>query len=497
VAARPHVTVVGLGPAGPDLLGDRAAALLRSPHAYLRTSRHPATAALGGVASFDELYETAATFEDVYLGIVDSLVTAALAAAPEPVIYAVPGSPLVSERTVELLRSDGRVDLSIVPALSFLDLAWAALGIDPLTEGVRLADAAADRAARPGPGPVLVAQCWSRQVLSDLKLRVDDGGPVPPQAVVLHHLGLEDECVRRVDWWDLDRTVDPDHLTSVYIPAWPGAPPGPVAESGAEVARLVSLMDTLRVRCPWDRAQTHVSLMPHLVEECYEVLDALAALAEADKAHVGEVAGEVTDEVATEVHEAAAHLREELGDLLFQIVFHARLADEDGQFDLAEVARGVHDKLVHRHPHVFAGATVDDAAAVMANWEDIKKAEKGRRSVTDGIPTALPALLLATTLARKARAVGIDPLAGSIDSAPAALSVLEDKAASRAPHPDDPLSSEEDDGIRQIGDVLMTVAVVAQTLGIDPEHALRDRALALRAQIRAAEGVPDGENRNR
>ena len=386
---RPRVTVVGLGPAGADLLGNEAAARLAAApgRAYLRTARHPAAARFEGVPAFDHLYEASATFDEVYGGIVEVLVAAAREAAPETIVYAVPGSPMVAERSVDLLRADGRVEVSVLPALSFLDLAWVALGVDPLAEGVRLVDAGAfEPVAARERGPFLVAQCWSRNLLSEVKLAApDDDGVELPQPVLLHHLGLEDEVVAAVEWWELDRTVEPDHLTSLYIP-------GPVltdgSSAGDEVARLVVLMDTLRERCPWDRAQTHESLGPHLVEESYEVLDALAALG-------GRAAG------ALGRADAYEHLEEELGDLLFQIVFHARLADEEGRFDLADVARRVHDKLVHRHPHVFGGVAVDNAEQVVTNWEAIKKSEKGRSSVTEGIPAGLPALMLANKLARE------------------------------------------------------------------------------------------------
>lgn len=165
-----------------------------------------------------------------------------------------------------------------MPALSFLDLAWAALGVDPVAEGVRVVDAGEVGRAALGGGPLLVAQCWSPLALSAIKLALEDPVAEPPQPVILHHLGLPDQAVIPVDWWELDRTIEPDHLTSVYLP--PGTPPLGGADDGpsVEVANLVALMDTLRERCPWDRAQTHASLMPHLVEECYEVLDALAEL---------------------------------------------------------------------------------------------------------------------------------------------------------------------------------------------------------------------------
>jgi tetrapyrrole methylase family protein/MazG family protein len=458
--------------------GHGLATLLASPgRTYLRTTRHPAAALAEGAQSFDDLYESAATFDDVYAGIVEALVAAAERAAPDPVVYAVPGSPLVAERAVELLRADDRVDLTVVPAPSFLDLAWAELGIDPLSAGVRLVDAAdfSDVVAREG-GPFLVAQCWSRHQLSGVKLAVPEDTELP-QPVILHHLGLEDQVVLAVDWWELDRALEPDHLTSLYVPALPERS---AMLAGVEVARLAALMDTLRERCPWDKVQTHASLMPHLVEECYEVLDALSAV----------VAG-------AEDARAPAHLAEELGDLLFQIVFHARLADEEGQFDLAGVARTVHDKLVHRHPHVFAGADAGSADQVLSNWEAIKKSEKGRVSVTEGIPTGMPALMLTSKLARKARSVGLEPddQKGARDAS-ARLTELSERARGATPHADDPLEPRGGDVERDVGALLFAVATLAQRVGVDPEQALRERALSLRAAILAAEGVPDPEMGN-
>jgi tetrapyrrole methylase family protein/MazG family protein len=480
VRLRPHITVVGLGPADTDLLGAGAAELLmQSGRAYLRTARHPAAAVVDGAHAFDDLYESAVDFDEVYAAIVEALVAAAVAAAPDPVVYAVPGSPLVAERSVELLRADGRVDVTIMPALSFLDLAWAALGIDPVAEGVRLVDAAAfGSVGATERGPFLVGQCWSQHLLSEVKLAVSDEDDELPRPVLLHHLGLPDEVVATVDWWELDRTLESDHLTSLYVPA---LPLGAGRRVGDEMARLAALMDTLRERCPWDRAQTHESLMPHLVEECYEVLDALSALGGS---------GAMDD--------ACAHLQEELGDLLFQIVFHARLADEEGRFDLAAVARGVHDKLVHRHPHIFGDVEATSADQVVSNWEAIKKSEKGRTSVTEGIPSGLPSLMLTTKLARKARAVGLEPFdAGTPGAMVAAMEALTQLAEGAQPSADDPLEGDACELSGQVGELLFAVANLAQRVGVDAEQALRERALALRADILAAEGVPEQEISNR
>jgi tetrapyrrole methylase family protein/MazG family protein len=479
---RPHITVVGLGPAGPEFLTDTVRALMSGGRTtFLRTARHPAAETLSGYVALDRVYESAETFAEVYGAIVEELVEAATAQAPEPIVYAVPGSPLVAERTVELLRGDPRVDLTVVPALSFVDLAWERLGIDPLGAGVRLVDAEQFARQYAGDqGPHLVAQCWSQALLSEIKLSAsfDDDLDVP-EVVLLSHLGLPDEQVIRVGWWDLDRTLKPDHLTTLYLPALP-AP----ATSAREMARLEELVATLRAECPWDRAQTHASLMPHLLEESYEVLDALREL---DTAEGG---GE-----PSRVAASAGHLEEELGDLLFQIVFHARLAEEAGRFTLAEVARGVHDKLVHRHPHVFGDVDAATAEEVRANWEEIKRDEKGRTSVTEGIPLDLPALLLSTKLQRKGLSVGMPapgPGEAETDLATRIAALVRREVDPAAAAADATLAGADEETGRLVGDVLFEVADVARRLGIDPELALRSRALAFLDAVVAREGERAG-----
>ena len=469
---RPSIIVVGLGPAGPELLGDAARrAIEHADVAFLRTRRHPAAASLGDLPSFDHHYEAAATFDQVYERIVADLVTTAqvLATGGGHVVYAVPGSPSVAERTVELLRADPRVDLVVVPALSFLDLAWDRLGVDPLGTGVRLVDGTRFEEQAAGErGPLLVAQCWSASVLSEVKLAFDDGDPGgadEPTVTVLHHLGLSDEVVATVPWHELDRAVVPDHLTSVWLPR----PPDPAA---SELAALDHLVRRLRSDCPWDRQQTHSSLTRHLVEEAYEVVDAIDALGDA------EAAGEPTREA-----DAVGHLEEELGDLLFQVYFHARLAAESGRFTLADVARSVHAKLVARHPHVFGDVVAPDAGTVTANWEHIKKAEKGRASVTDGIPPALPALALSAKLQRKANAVPGMERPSLAEVRGRALAVLSSLPATE---PDGSIGGAAI-GRDDAGTLLWAVADVVRRLGAEPEEALRSAAMRFRDRVREAE----------
>jgi tetrapyrrole methylase family protein / MazG family protein len=426
------VVVVGLGPAGPELLTEAGTqAIARIPERYLRTTRHPAASAVSGARSFDDVYERAASIDEVYADIVDALVEAAINAGE--VLYAVPGSPMVAERTVELLVADDRVDVAVVPGLSFLDLVWTRLAVDPVAMGVRVVDGRRFAVEAAGErGPLLVAQCDSKDVLSDIKLAAGENHP--SEVIVLQRLGLPDESVRTVVWEDLDREVDADHLTTLYMAS--GAPP-----IAAEVARFAELVRTLRERCPWDREQTHRTLTRHLLEETYEVLEAIENLDEPG---------------------GAEHLEEELGDLLFQFVFHATLAAEDGAFTLADVATGIHDKLVRRHPHVFGTVEAETAGQVISNWEQIKREEKGRASIMDGIPGDLPSLLYAHKVQRKAASAGVEA----------------------APVPVDGMSADTDE---EVGALLFGVVALARRAGVDPESALRATTARFRDDFMASE----------
>ena len=449
----PRVVVGGLGPAGPELLTEATRQAIEGiPVRFLRTRRHPAASVVQDARSFDEIYESASSMDEVYRGIVDALVAAA--AEHGEVLYLVPGSPAVAERSVELLRARDGVEVRSLPALSFLDLVWDRVGVDPLSAGVRVVDGHRFTVEGAGErGPLLVVQTDTRFVLSDIKLAVDQG----PEVTVLQRLGLPDESVRQVAWADLDREVEPDHLTSVWIPRL-------AAPVGTELVRFWELVQLLRRQCPWDREQTHQSLTRHLLEETYETLEAIES-------------GD------------PAHLEEELGDLLFQVFFHSALAAEEGEFTIADVARGIHDKLVHRHPHVFG--TVDAATPdqVIGNWEAIKKEEKGRASVTEGIPQHLPSLMLATKLQRKGRSVGVSPSTAAPDLLTLVQSLRDHAARRDADHADAPLTSGRHETDALVGEILFEVADLARRLGLDPEQSLRARAMVLRDRIVAAESA--------
>ncbi len=461
---KPRVVVAGIGPAGPELLtAEVLEAIERIPTRYLRTARHPSAPAVQTERAFDHLYEAADTFAEVYEQIAAELVVAAQEHGE--VLYAVPGSPLVLEHTVTLLRARDDIDVVLLAGLSFLDLAWSRLGVDPIEAGARLVDGHLFAEAASGEvGPLLVAHVHAQWVLSDIKLSVVD--PPDEPVVVLQRLGSPDESVFDVAWDNLDRTVDADHLTALWIPRL-GAPPG------SDVLRLEELMRTLRAACPWDREQTHASLRRHLLEETYEVLEVLDRLAGVDDGGADSDVGTVAvagdgGRGGDELDAAYVDLEEELGDLLFQVVFHARLAAEHGRFELGDVARNVHDKLVSRHPHIFGDGRAPDA--VMAQWELAKVAEKGRTSVMDGIPAALPALAYAAKVAGKAAALGVatDPA----DAEPGS----------------DTAPGVGTDATPDVAERLWSLVVDARAHGIDPEAALRAHARKVEAMVRAAEG---------
>ena len=456
-----RVVIVGLGPAGTEYVTDHTRAeIARVAHRYLRTSRHPSATLVPNPVTFDEIYEAADTFADVYAEITDRLVAAAHAHGE--VLYAVPGSPLVLERTVRALRADPRVECVVHPAMSFLDIAYTRLGIDPVEAGVTLVDGHDFAVAAAGhAGPLLVAHTHANWVLSDIKLAVEHADGDEP-VVILQRLGSPDECITHTTWADLDRTVEADHLTSIYIPHL-------AAPVGAELVRFHQLARTLREQCPWDQEQTHQSLVRFLLEETYEVVDALQALDPDDPG---------TDE----------HLIEELGDLLYQIEFHATIAEQEGRFTMADVAKGVHDKLVRRHPHVFppeGGEKVvaDDTTTVLANWDAIKQAEKQRTSVFEGVPHSLPSLSYADAVQRKAAKVGFDWPDASGAWPKIAEEVAEVHAAIAGAADGGPASAVHD----EVGDLLFAVVNVARHLGIEPESALRAATLKFRGRFEQVE----------
>jgi MazG family protein len=228
------------------------------------------------------------------------------------------------------------------------------------------------------------------------------------------------------------------------------------------VTELQALAERLRADCPWDRAQTARTIVPHTVEEAYEVADAATAGSD-------------------------AKLLDELGDLLFQVVFLALLLEERGEGDLAEVARRITEKLVRRHPHVFElPGELGSAGEVKARWEDLKSAQEAREGIFHHVPETLPALLLAKKVQRRAAAIGFEypDAAGAFDDLADEIEELRGELPAEDPAPETEAEPRHSD---EIGDVLFACVNVARRLNVDPELALRAATERFRARVEAAE----------
>lgn len=229
----------------------------------------------------------------------------------------------------------------------------------------------------------------------------------------------------------------------------------------AALSDLQLLTERLRRDCPWDREQDERSIVPHTVEEAYEVAD--AAIAGDD-----------------------AKLLDELGDLLFQVYFLALLLEERGQGDLEQAARLIHEKLVRRHPHVFGDVEAETAGRVRENWEQIKREQEGREGVFHDVPEALPALLYARKVQRRAAAVRFE-----YPDVEGALADLEDELRELKDDLDEPRRRAE-----ELGDVLFAAVNVARKLDVDPELELRAAAKRFRARVETAEALAAREGKD-
>lgn len=456
------LTIVGLGPGSADDLTRRAwNALEHAQTVFLRTREHPCVPELPvkSFTSFDDIYNRTPNFDEIYGEIASTVIDAAKTA---DVVYAVPGDPLVAEESVTRLIAAAHaenVPYTMINGVSFIEPILALLEIDAL-DGLQLHDAITIAGMHHPPinpdYPALLGQVYNRQVASDLKLTLMNQYPDDFVVTLVHAAGTPDAKTEQIALHEIDHSRDIRYLTALYVPA--------LGEMSS-FEQFQEIIAHLRAPegCPWDKEQTHLSLRRYLLEETYEVLEALDA----------------GDPDA---------LYSEMGDLLLQIVLHTQIAIDDGEFRMADVIRAVNSKMVRRHPHVFGTTAVDGTAQVLANWDAIKKQEGGeyakRVSLLDNTGKGLPALMQALGYQKEAAKPGFDWLN------------IEDVIAKVREELDEVLAATTpDEREDELGDLLFAVVNWARHMKVDPETALRQTNAKFYRRFRHVEEAAAAQNR--
>jgi tetrapyrrole methylase family protein/MazG family protein len=462
----PGITLLGLGPGDPHQLTREAWEVLSSANeVYLRTRQHPTVNGFPSsvkIHSFDEVYDNTDNFEDVYKAINQKILE--LGRRPEGVIYAVPGHPFVAESTcpeiARLARLEG-LQVHIVEGLSFMEPAFSALGIDPFPQ-LTLYDALtlgqAHIPAFPPDAPVMIAQIYSRLIASEVKSTLTSIYPDEHPVRFVHNAGTKDQIVENLPLFEIDRT---DHIGLMSVLFVPSLGEGTSLEAFQEIVAHLRAPNG----CPWDREQTHASLCKHMLEESYE---AIAAIDSGD----------------------FAAMREEFGDLLLQIMLNSQIASEEGEFTVNDVLKGIYDKIIRRHPHVFGEVKVSGVDGVLANWEKLKEGErkdggKPEKGILDGVPAALPALSQAQEYQDRAARVGFDwpVIDGVLDK------VREEIEEIKKSETDFQLASE-------LGDLFFVLVNLARWKKVDAESALRGTNIKFKKRFSYIEQNAKKQGRN-
>lgn len=437
------IKIIGLGPGNEESLTIGALrALKNNENVYLRTIKHPTVKYLEeeGIKfnTLDHHYEENASFDEVYEGIANELIK--VCKEKGELVYAVPGHPFVAEKSVFNLINlceKENIEYKVIPAVSFVDAMMESLKIDPI-EGLKIIDAFdMENQILDKRIPTIITQVYNQFIASEVKLRLNEYYDDETKIFFVRAAGVEGvESIREISLYELDRQEDIDYLTSIYIPR--------DINNKKDFYDLIDIVRTLRGEngCPWDREQTHESIKTCLIEESYEVLDAIE-------------------------NEDEDNLIEELGDVLLQVVFHGVLGEEDGFFNHNDIIGGICNKMIYRHPHVFGSEKLETSEEVLGVWDDIKKKEKGIESTTDEIkriPRALPAITRATKIQKKAKKVGFD-----WDDVEDAINKVKEEIQEVIEVYN---TNNKDKILEEVGDLFFACVNVARFLGIDGELAL-------------------------
>ncbi|MDQ0216190.1 tetrapyrrole methylase family protein/MazG family protein [Oikeobacillus pervagus] len=436
-----HITGLGAGSLEQLPLGVYRK-IQETPTVFVRTVEHPVIAELmkegKHFISFDHIYEKHDQFEGVYEEIVDQLMEKA---KKEDIVYAVPGHPMVAEKTIQLLlekEEEGSVVIRIEGGQSFLDALFTSVKVDPI-EGFQLLDGTDLKKEDINiKQHVIIAQVYDAFIASEVKLTLMEKYPDDYPVYIVTAAGSMEEKVTKLPLYELDHNIKINNLTSLYVP--------PIDDEELlykEFRSLRQIIAELRGPngCPWDQKQTHQSLKRYLIEESYELIHAIDQ-----------------DDIDNMI--------EELGDVLLQVMLHAQIGEDDGMFSIDDVIESISAKMVRRHPHVFGDLEVSNADEVVKNWAIIKEREKGstETSILDKVIKGQPAIMVAHEYQKACSKVGFDwdHVQGALDK------VLEEWQEFIV----EAQNGHKENQIMEFGDVLFALVNVARFYNIHPEEAL-------------------------
>ena len=382
----PKISIVGLGPGEYSLISQGALDVLHSNcRIYLRTEKHPIVNKLKEsikYTSLDYFYDSEKSFEDVYYKISKYIIELA---KEGDLVYAVPGHPRVAEKTVGIIESmakDNNIEVETIASMSFVDSMFNYLGLDP-ADGFKLIDAfEIENSYIDTNTSMIITQIYDHFIASNIKLKLMEYYDYDQEVCIVNGAGIKNlESKKYVPLYELDRSENLfNYLTSLYIPK-------SSKKMYNTVHDLENIMNTLRGEngCDWDKKQTHQSLKKYIIEEAYELCQAI------DNDDIDEII-------------------EELGDILLQVIFHCQIGKEEGYFEFKDAVSGICKKLINRHPHVFNNVELD-MSKFDKTWEELKREEKGEIDITSSlkrIPSHLPALIKAEKIQHKASLIGFD-----------------------------------------------------------------------------------------
>ncbi|MGL5755359.1 MAG: nucleoside triphosphate pyrophosphohydrolase [Paraclostridium sp.] len=436
------ITIVGLGPGEYSLISQGALESLKSSdRIFLRTEKHPIMDILKNeikYTSLDYFYGEDEDFDNVYNKIANFIIEES---KNGNLVYVVPGHPRVAEKTVSIISGIANkkgIETEIIASMSFVDAMFNYLEVDP-SEGFKLVDAFEIKDSYIDTSTsMIITQIYDRFIASNVKLSLMEYYDDEQEICIVKAAGVKDlESKKYVKLYELDRNEnDFDYLTSLYIPKSEKTMYNTVKD-------LENIVEQLRGEngCEWDKKQTHESLKGHIIEEAYELVQAI------DNDDIDEMI-------------------EELGDILLHVVFHSQIGKEEGYFDLREVINTICEKLIYRHPHVFKNESID-MNTYDKTWEDLKKKEKGESTITEGlkrIPTSLPALTKAKKVQYKASLVGFDW--DNIDDV--FKKIVEEYKELLDEHKQGNIKYIKE----ELGDLLFSIVNLTRFLDINPEEAL-------------------------